>query len=190
MEGNRRWVGRTLAGTLGQARSAQAAFEELFYQREAFGIVELRAAVEPAGDGLELHGALRFLIRRLQCAGLREGRLRVLVAVDQEQRGSVGIDVKDRAGEARKFGHGVGLAAEEELQRGDADGEAVRVIVLARGTAYGRDVVDGAACVTEPAAGEGNRPINDPVAAIGLERSCAPAWHIAVSGLSTRRGAS
>jgi len=35
-----------------------------------------------------------------------------------------------------------------------------------------------------------NRTEIDPVATIGLERSSAPAWHIAVSGPSTRREAS
>jgi superfamily II DNA or RNA helicase len=36
----------------------------------------------------------------------------------------------------------------------------------------------------------GNRTEIDPVAAIGLERWCAPAWHIEVSGLNTKHAAS
>ena len=35
-----------------------------------------------------------------------------------------------------------------------------------------------------------NRTENDPVAAIGVERSCPPAWDIEVSGPSTKRAAS
>lgn len=37
---------------------------------------------------------------------------------------------------------------------------------------------------------DGNRTEIDPVVAIGLERSSAPAWHTEVSGLSTKRAAS
>jgi hypothetical protein len=53
--------------------------------------------------------------------------------------------------------------------------------------AFGVSTEDGRT-LTQSVSG-GNRTEIDPVAAIGLERSCAPAWHIEGSGPSTKHAA-
>ena len=99
--------------------------EESLHQLEALGIVELFSTVDGAGDDDELHRQPGLLVGGGEFPGLLGRHLRIGVAVDEEQRRIVRVDVLDGAGEFCQVGLFRGLAAEEELQGGHAHAQAV-----------------------------------------------------------------
>ncbi len=79
-----------------------------------------------AVDHFELHGRFHFLIRAEEFERLVDWHLGILVAVQQEQRRVVAINVEDGTGKPRERRRVRGLVAEQAFQRGDTDVQAMR----------------------------------------------------------------
>ena len=100
--------------------------QKCFYDLQPFIVVKRGAAVCRAVHHYELNGSAGPLIRPRQFVGLVDRHLRILIAVQQQQRRVVFVDVKHRAGQMGELLFGVGLAAEQQLQGGDTDVQAIR----------------------------------------------------------------
>src|SRR4051794_1356432 len=95
-------------------------------QVRALGVEELFAAMAAAVEDDRAAGELERLVAALELEGLVHRGLRVLVAVDQQQRGVAGVDVEHGAGQAREVRRLVRLRAQQQLKGGDANAEPVR----------------------------------------------------------------
>ena len=85
-------------------RSAKRLIEKPLHNFQPRGIEELWATVRSVVDQFELARALHPLVGPFEFMRLVDRHLGVLVAVDQQQRGIVGVDVRDWAGEFRQDG--------------------------------------------------------------------------------------
>ena len=88
--------------------------EKPFPERKPVLGEELLAAMKVAENRDELHGEADLFVCALQLERLVYGHFGILVAVNQQQRWIIRIDVRDRAGEPGKRGILVGLAAKKK----------------------------------------------------------------------------
>src|SRR3954447_8184996 len=82
------------------------------HQLRALGVDELLTAVGAAVKDDQAAGELEGLVAALELEGLVDRRLRVLVAVDEQQRGGAGVDVEDGARQPRQVRHVLWLRAQ------------------------------------------------------------------------------
>ena len=82
-------------------------------------------AVARAVQDFELRWQSESLIGALEFVGLIDRHLRILIAMQQEEKRIVRVHVKDGTGEARELGLLFGQAAEKQLKSRFADAQAV-----------------------------------------------------------------
>ena len=102
------------------------AVQEAFDDGQAVFVVEHLSAVAGVVDDLELDRGFDAFVGAKKFEGLVNRHLRVLVAVQKEQRRVGAIDMKNRAGKAGKRWSIGRERAEQELESGDTHGEPMR----------------------------------------------------------------
>src|SRR5437762_9058319 len=114
--------------------------QEILYYFQTFRVIERSSAVRRAVDDLELNRSIHLLVGAAKFMRLVDGHWRILISVEQEQRRIISIYMKYRAGQPRERGKIIGLAAEQQLERGHTNTQAMRSRLLQNSREIGRPI--------------------------------------------------
>src|SRR5580765_2698517 len=100
--------------------------QEFFHYCHPFGVVERGPAVCRAVDNLELNWCVHLFVSATKFVRLVDGHLRILITVQQKKGRIVSVHMEYGTGQPGERRKRVGLAAEQKIERGHTNLQAVR----------------------------------------------------------------